>query len=590
MGVDAWITLVVVAVVLVMLARDLAPAALTLLGSVVVLLVLGVIDSGRALAGFSNPAPVTVAALYVLAGAVQQTGVLESVIGRLLGGASGPRSLLARVVVPTTLSSAVLNNTPIVAMVAPAVASWAEQRRLPSSRFLMPVSYAAILGGCITAIGTSTNLVVSGLLVEAGRPQLGLFELAAVGIPLAVLGGGIIVALAPVVLPDRGTVRDDLEEHVRDFTVAMQVVDGGAMDGQTIESAGLRSLQGVFCAQLTRGDRRISPVAPDQDLRPDDELLFVGRVDRILDLQRNRGLRSTENRHLDRVGGGNSAQFFEAVIGPGSRLVNATVKDVGFRQRHDAAVLAIHRAGHRIDAKLGEVELKAGDTLLLMAGSGFRNRWRSTGDFVLVAGTGQTRPVQGRKAQLTGVVTLGLVLLAGLGIVPILEASLVAAVALIALGVMPLGQARAAIDTQVLVVIASAFGLGAAIESSGLAATGAELLLRATEPWGQLGALAGVLIVTMILTEMLTNNAAAVLAFPLAAAAAEQVGADLRPFAIVIALGASLSFLSPIGYQTNLMVYSLGGYRFSDFARLGAPITALVLLSSLLIVPRVWPL
>ncbi|MGI9015923.1 MAG: SLC13 family permease [Euzebya sp.] len=589
MTAEAWVTLAVVVAVLIVLGRGLASAAVTLLTAVVTLLVLGVIDAEQAFAGFSNPAPITVAALYVLAGAVAQTGVLESVVGGLLGGASGPRAMLARVVAPTISASALLNNTPIVAMVAPAVASWAEQRQLPASRFLMPVSFAAILGGCITAIGTSTNLVVSGLMSEAGLAPLGLLELGAVGLPLAVVGGALIVALAPVVLPDRGAALEDASAHIRDFTVAMQVVVGGSLDGKTVETAGLRALQGVYCAQLTRGERLVIPVRPDQGLRGGDELLFVGKVDRILDLQRNRGLRSSEDRHLDRVAGVDS-RFFEAVVGPGSPLVGTTIKAVGFRQRHDAAVLAIHRAGQRVDAQLGQVEIKAGDALLLLAGPGFGQRWRQTRDFLLVAGTGQSRPVQGAKARVVGAVTLALVVLAGFGVVPILQASLVAALALIGLRVISVAQARAAIDIQVLVVIAAAFGLGAAVQGSGLGTVAAQALLRATQPWGQIGALVGILLVTMVLTEILTNNAAAVLAFPLAVAAAEQVGADLRPFAIVIALGASLSFLSPIGYQTNLMVYSLGGYRFSDFSRLGAPITAMVILGTTVIVPQVWPL
>ncbi|WP_370326527.1 SLC13 family permease [Euzebya sp.] len=588
MGLEAWITLVVVLAVLVALVRDLAPAAIVLLGAVVGLLAMRVITPEQAFSGFSNPAPITVAALYVLAGAVQRTGVLTSVVGRLLGGAAGPRVLLARVVAPTIAGSAFLNNTPIVAMIAPAVASWAEQRSLPASRFLMPVSYAAILGGCITAIGTSTNLVVSGLLVAAGAEPLGLFELAAVGLPIALGGGLLIVGLAPRLLPDRGAAMEDFAEHVREFTVSMEVVDGGPIDGRTIEEAGLRALQGVYCAQVSRDGHVTTPVAPDHLLESGDELLFVGKVDRILDLQGNTGLRPAEDRQLSRVG--ERGVFYEAVLGPGSSLIGSTLKTVGFRQRHGAAVMAIHRAGQRIDAKLGEVELRPGDALLLLADTGFGERWQTTGDFILVAGTGQARPVQGRQAKVVGVVTLALVLLAGLGIVPILEASLVAALALIGLRVMRVSEARAAIDLQVLVVIASAFGLGAAMEESGLAGALADLMLGVTQQWGQLGALAGVLVVTMVLTEMLTNNAAAVLAFPLAAAAAEQVGADLRPFAIAIALGASLSFLSPIGYQTNLMVYALGGYRFGDFARLGAPITALVVVATMLLVPQVWPL
>ena len=589
MNAEAWWVLVVVVVTFVVLARDLAPASATLMTAAIVLLVTRVLDVGQTFAGFANPAPVTIAALYVVAGAVQQTSVLETGVGALLGQGRGHRRPLARLSVATAASSAFLNNTPIVAMLAPAVASWAERHHQPGSRYLMPVSYAAILGGVVTAIGTSTNLVVSGLLVTAGQEPLALFELTRVGLPLAAGGVALMVALAPRLLPDRRATLAVLDEESREFTVTMEVVPGGPLDGRTIEAGGLRALQGVYCVRIERDGRAIAPVAPTEVLQGGDELLFAGRVDRVVDLQRNRGLRSTEQHHLQRLDGGGH-EFFEAVVGPSSPLIGSTVKDLGFRGRYGAAVLAIHRAGERLEGKVGECELRVGDTLLLLADSDFQRRWRDAGDFLLVAGTGQPAPIRPRQARITGVVVVAIVLFAGLELVPILEASLVAAVLLVGLRVLSVAQARASVDIDVLVVIAAAFAIGNAIEVSGLAGAIASALLGVTAPFGALGALTGVLLVTMAFTELLTNNAAAVLAFPIATATAAQVGANARPFAIAVAIGASLSFLTPIGYQTNLMVYGIGGYRFGDFARLGAPITAFVVVASVLLIPVGWPL
>jgi di/tricarboxylate transporter len=577
--------------VIVALARDLVQPALAVLGATVLLLVIGIIEPAEAFSGFSNPAPITVAALYVLARAVELSGAMHPVVERMMGGGSETsiRLRLLRIVGPTAAGSAFLNNTPIVAAVAPQVLDWCRLRNISASPLLMPLSFAAILGGVVTVIGTSTNLIVSGLLEDAGQAPIGMFELSRVGLPVALVGAVLLVTLAPVLLPDRRAVRETLDDTVREYSLTMRVVPGGQLDGKTLQEGGLRNLKGVFCVQLERADLRLAPVDPEEVLRGDDELTFVGNLDQIIDLQRNRGLVSTEKQHAsgleERTQG-----FFEAVIGADSPLIGRTLKQVGFRDRYEAAVLAIHRAGHRVEGKLGEVKLRVGDTVLLLAHGRFRRRWRQSSDFLVIAPVGGNPPVRSSKAPLVGIITVLLVFAAGAGFVPILEASLVAAFALVALKVLTVREARNAVDIPVIVVIAAAFGLAAAMTTTGLAASIAGVIVDVFEPLGVLGALLGVLVATSLLTEVVTNNAAAALMFPIAMSTAAAVGASPRPFAIAVAVAASSSFLTPIGYQTNTMVYGLGGYRFTDYFRLGLPIQAAVIAVAVFVIPIGWPL
>lgn len=588
----AWqlgLTIAVVGGTVVVLARELVAPSVALMGATVTLLVAGVITPEEALAGFANPAPITVAALYVVAAAVLRTGMVETVIARALRRPASLRRQLTRVVVPTLGSSALLNNTAIVAMVAPAVNIWAQQRGIPASRFLIPVSYAAILGGVITAIGTSTNLVVSGLLADDGQAALGLFELTRAGLPMAVTGGLLLVLLSPRLLPDRRAARQQFADSIRKFTVTMEVVPEGPFDGRSVADGGLRALEGVYLVSVLRDGTRSAPVGPEHEMRGGDELTFAGAVDQVVDLHRMRGLRPAAHPHLEALGR-DGQRFFEAVVGARSPMVGSTLKESEFRGRYGAGVVAIHRGGEELGGKLGDVRLRAGDALLVLAAPGWRDRWRNELDFALVGGTGAAGQMSSRDVRIVLVVTAGLIALAGTGVVPILEASLVAAFGLVGLGVLAPGQARAAVDLDVIVTIAAAFGVGAAIEASGLAALIADGIASAAAPLGPLGVLAGVLLATMLLTEALSNNAAAALMFPVAMAAAAVAESNPRPFAVAVAFAASLSFLTPIGYQTNLMVYGLGGYRFSDFTRIGIPLTLAMFLLELVLIPLAWPL
>jgi len=590
---EAWYTLLVVVGVVALLVTERVAPPVAVIGAVIALLVAGIVEPEQAFSGFSNPAPITVAALYVLAAGVEKTGALERITFRMLGtgGAGmGDRTVLTRVMIPTAVSSAFLNNTPIVAMVAPNLVSWSRRAGRSPSPFLIPISFAAILGGVLTLIGTSTNLVVSGLLEESGSAPLGMFEITRVSLPLALLGVGFLVAFAPTLIPRRHAPSEGIREGSREFTVDMVVEGSGPLVARSVSQAGLRNLEGVYLVALERDGRTIAPVGPDEALEGDDRLTFAGNVSRMLDLQRLPGLRSAEQAHFPSGTGARGRQFFEAVIAEGSPLANSTLKDVGFRARYGGAVMAIHRAGERLPGKLGGIVLRPGDVLLVLAGDAFRARWREERDFLIVAPLDGEPPPRREHSPIVAVVTALLFTTVSLGLVDILEASLLAAIALVAFRVLTPFEARQAIDLNVFVVIAGSFGIGAAMSASGLATELANLLLDAFGSLGDLGLIVGILVATVILTELITNNAAAVLMFPIALSAATQAGIDTHAVAIAVAIGASSSFLSPIGYQTNTMVYGMGGYRFGDFARVGAPLTALMIGVAVVFIPLSWPL
>ena len=594
MTLDAWITLIVSVATLVLLATDRFSPALVMGGAVTTLLVSGVIDQDGALVGFANDAPITVAALYVLAGAVRITGALEDVTERVLGAnrkgdQKDSRRTLARILFPSMAISAFIANTPLVAMIAPRVVTWARRTGRSESRYLMPLSYAIIFGGCITLIGTSTNLVVSGLLREFGYKRLGLFEITGVGLPVALAGVTAIVFLSPRLLKVRQGPAQSIKEQVRRFTVEMEVLETSSLVGRTVADAGLRQLEGVFLVEIERDARTISPVTPEEVLKARDRLTFSGNVARILDLQKMPGLVSAAHRHFEAVQHPRRA-FYEVVIGERSPLVDSTLKESGFRARYGAAVIAIHRAGEPIAGKLGDIRLRAGDLLLVLGNPDFRRTWREQQDFLVVVPLTEGRPVRREKARIVELLTLGLILVAGTGLMDLLQTSLIIAIVLIGFKIITPTEARSSVDLDVVVLMATSFGLGIAINDSGLADQIARLVVGIFQPLGDLVVLAGILIATMLMTELLSNNAAAVLMFPIALAVAGQANLNPRPFAIIILFGATLSFLTPIGYQTNTLVWSMGGYRYRDFSKLGAPLTVLTIVIILVMVPLLFPL
>jgi di/tricarboxylate transporter len=590
---QGWITLSVLAGTLALLIRGRTAPAMVVSGAVILLLAMGVVTPADALSGFSNPAPFTVAALFVVARAVEKTGGLQPLLGVLLGGGRGEkaerpnRKSLARFLGPVAGASALLNNTPIVAMVAPQVEAWAERRGQSPSHYLMPLSFASILGGVVTVIGTSTTIVVSGLLESQGMPAIGMFEISRVGLPLALAGLVFLVLFSPLLLPVRRGALREFEEEFREYTVNLVVTPGGPLEGKTVEEGGLTHLDGAYLAEVRRGTEIIAPASHQTHLEGGDLVTFAGRPDTVLGLRGIRGLKSAEAEHTMEIARPGHT-YFEVVVGADSPLAGRTLKEVEFRQEYRAVALAMHRSGGRFQGKLAEVPLMAGDTLVLLAGPRFRMLWRHRRDFLVISHLGGAPPSSTRQAILVGGVLVGIVSLAALGIFPVLQGSLLGAFLLVATRVMTPSEALDAVDLGVIFLIAGAFGMGAAIQSSGLAAELAHGIMGLASGLGPTGALLGVLLTTILLTEIITNNAAAVLIFPIAMATATNLGLDPRPFAIAIAVGASASFLTPIGYQTNTMVYGPGGYRFGDYARLGMPLTLLVIGMVIWLVPHFW--
>ena len=578
---EAWLTLAVVAVAVLVLTRDLISPAVAFMAAVVVLLVAGVVTPAEAFQGFSNPAPITVAALYVLARAVEKSGALQPMVQATLGAGRSVRLALVRLTVPVAAASAFLNNTPIIAMLAPQVENWADQRGDSASRYLMPLSFAAILGGMTTLIGTSTNLVVSDLLQEEGYAPFTMFELTGIALPIALVCLVINVLAAPRLLPDRLPPRREARSGGRGFSVRMIVEPGGPLDGTPVSE-----VQGVLpesarIVYFERGGEGAGQIAPDKVLGGGDFLTLIGDTDAVLDLHEVSGLASSQQPHLPYEFRSARHAYFEAVIAPESPLVGRSLVDVSFLARYQATVVAIHRAGEPVRGHLATEPLKPGDTLLVISDRGFADRWRDRNDFLLMSRLGGPSPVPTRQAAIVVAVGAAVVIGAGLDILPILHLSLLGALVLVLLGILTPNEARDAIDFDVIVVIGAAFGLAAAVESSTLDLAVASLVEDTLGNFGAHGAMAGIIVVTITLSSIITNNAAAALLLPIAITTAADFGVDVRAAAIAVALSASASFMTPIAYQTNLMVYGPGGYRFGDYARLGTPLTLVVLVGLL---------
>lgn len=581
---EAWLTALVVVLILVGLVAGIASPSILAFSGVVILLLLGVIDPEQALSGFSNPAPFTVGALFVVARAISKTGAIRPFTQSLMGSTGHTRRPLLRMLAPTTVASAFMNNIPLVAMMIPEVTSWARKRGSDAARFLLPLSYGAIFGGILTLIGTSTNLVVAGQMEDFGLKPFGFFELGRVGLPIAVLGVLTLIALSPHSLARVRSPAAGLAEAERDFSIDMAITGGGPLDGVTVEDGALRHLSGVFLASVDRGDSIVAPARPNTVLRGGDRLRFVGRIDQVLDLQAVKGLEHANQdqiRELSVTG----ASYFIAAIGHDSPLVGLSLREADFRSEYQAAVVAIHRAGVRLDVKLGDVVLRPGDALIMLTDSGFGRRWQNRADFLVISSLGDeiepVAPGGGRTLAVLG----AMVIVAATGLLPILHAALAAGLLMIVLKVLTPEEARQALDLDVLGVIAAAFGLATAVEASGLAATVSDGLISLLGRFGEIGVLAGVVLATVILTELVTNNAAALLMFPIAMSSAAAAGVDPRGMAIAVAIAASASFLTPLGYQTNTMVYGPGGYRLTDYLRVGLPITVIAVTAVISLVP-----
>ncbi|MCF8016041.1 MAG: SLC13 family permease [Chromatiaceae bacterium] len=588
LGWQGWLSLGLVVLSFVLFLRTRMAPDVTTSGALTVLLVSGVLTPSEALAGFANPGMLTVAVLYMVVSGLKETGAVGWIGQTLLGRPKDENNARLRLMLPAAGLSAFLNNTAVVAIFIPAVADWARRQRLSLSGLLIPLSFASIVGGTCTLIGTSTNLVVNGLYSsQVEGPGFALFELAWIGLPLVFATLAFILLSARWLLPKRATATERFED-VRRFTTEMLVNADSPLAGKSIEAAGLRQLPGLFLAEIERDGQIMPAVSPQVLLAAGDRLVFAGILDSVVELHRIRGL-VPATKQVYKLGGPRQDRcFVEAVISNKCPLVGSSVRKGHFRGYYNAVILALSRNGERVERKIGDIILEAGDTLLLETRPDFLLQQRNSKDFLVVSQFGDEHPLSHDRAPIAIGIVAAMVAVVAFELLSMLEAALLAAGAMILTRCTPDRVARRAPDWQVLIVIATSFGIGAALEKTGAAAllAGSLIELAGGVPWLALGLL---FVAAALLTALATNNVAAVLLFPVAIDSARLMEVSVVPFLVTLMVGASASFATPIGYQTNLMVFNVGGYRFADFMRIGIPLTALIGAITVALVPLIWP-
>ena len=558
----------------------------------------GAAEPNAALAGFAHPAVISVAALLVVAAGLRDTGASGAVAPALLGLPRSEAAAQLRLMVPVAVLSAFINNTPVVAMYLPLVRDWARRIRVSASKLLIPLSFASILGGQLTLIGSASNLIVMGLylahLEAAGlplpSPAATFWGPALLGLPAAAAGIAYLVGASRALLPERLQAEEDKTDP-RDYTAQMEVLRGSPVAGATVEAAGLRRLPGLFLFEIERAGAVLAAPPPETRLLAGDILGFTGDLDSVVDLQRIRGLAPALREDAGGAADPSGRDLVEAVVAAGSPLAGRTVREARFRTVYNAAIVAVRRNGAAIRAKIGDIRLEPGDTLLLETPRGFARAYRSSSHFYLVSPLEGFEPPRHHRLRAAAAV-FGL-LVAGMLLAPWepVVTCMGAAVLMLVAGCARLGRALAGDSLQAVVAIAAALGMGAGLEQSGAARAIAEWFLAAADGLGlgHRGMVFALMLTASAFAQVITKNGAAVLMFPIAKAVATKLGLHLEPFAYSLIYGCGLSFLSPVAYQTNIMVYGPGGYRFLDFARVGGPLTLALAALGALLCPLAFP-
>ncbi len=591
---EAWLTCFLILIMFIALVRNWAPADLVLMAVLTSLVLAGEIfnspllpSAAEAVGGLGNSGLITVAVLFVVVAGLVQTGAIDLIAGPILGRPKTVGDAQFRLMAPVGLLSAFMNNTPVVAMFLPVVEDICKRTQISPSKLYLPMAYSATIGGVCTLVGTSTNMIVNGLLIDATGTGMKMFDLTWVGLPCAVVAFAYLLSAGRWLLPDRQPALT-LHEDPRQYTVEVIVLQGGPLVGKSVEEAGLRHLPGLYLVEIDRDGELLKAVSPRQRLYSGDRLVFVGVVESVVDLQKMRGLTRVaesafqiETPHAHR-------RLFEVVVSNRCPLIGTTIREGQFRSMYNAAVVAVARGSRRVEGKIGDIVLQSGDTLLLEADEDFISRERNSSHFFLMSRVENSQPVLHERAWMALAVLAGMVITVTLGWLNLLTASMVAAGMMIAFQCCSIGRARQSVDWSLLIVIAASLGIGRAVESTGLASIAASEMigLAGGHPWLVLLA---VYFVTMMFTELITNNAAAVLVFPIAMSVSAGLEVSPLPFVIAIAVAASAGFATPFGYQTNLMVYGPGGYRFSDYLRVGIPLDLVFLVTAVTIIPFIWP-
>lgn len=538
----------------------------------------GILSPTEALSGFANEQLAVIVILLIISDIFKKSSVVDVLFNALFGKKTKVNSFNFGMMSVVASFSAFFNNTPLVAMMMPYTSSWAKRNKISPSKLLIPLSYAAILGGCVTLVGTSTNLIVNGLAIDAGFESLSIFDFTLVGLPMLVIGIAYLSLFGNRLLPNTDLLADQLELENREYLIETEIEADSKLIHKSVESAGLRSLKGLYLVEVIRRDISYSPVAPNFILEKNDVLIFAGEtniVGEIKDSNLGLSLPKVVERLI-----GQEASSNEIVVSFNSFLIGKKVRETDFRARFDAAIVAIHRNGEKLKGKIGEIELKAGDVLLVFSGSNFISRARNNRAFYILSHTEKAEELNVKKVGLVFTTLVASIIIAATTSFSLLICLSCVLLLGILLKIMPLNEIRKGLDFDLIILIAFGLAFGKAMTNSGASTYLADGFLLLNNYLSPFFFLMLIFIITNILAAYITNKAAVAILFPISVSIAQQLGLNPIPFILIVSFGAAANFITPIGYQTNLMVYGSGGYTFKDFMKIGWPLTLIYMVVS----------
>jgi len=571
--------------IIISLYFELLGPSFTFMVGVAALGIAGILTPEEILSGFANEQIAVIIMLLLLGDVIKHTGVIEILFDRYFRYARNYRGFLSRMMIMISGFSAFLNNTPLVALMMPYVHNWCKRNNISPSKFLIPLSYAAILGGCATLIGTSTNLIVNGLVVDQqiipDLPPLDIFDFVWVGIPMMIIGYVYLIFFSDKLLPARIDAFSDYSSSNREYHIEARVRKKSHLIGKTIGETNILSTEGLYLIEIIRGSYKISAVAPDVVLEADDVLIFTGDTNRIVDLvDSNSGLSLSEVGMMNKR---KRSEIIEIVISQNSTIINKQVKEVNFRGKYDAAILSVHRNGEMLKGDISDISLKAGDVLLLYAGEDFISRTTHSQDFYFISKVRDFVKLETYKIVLLLGGTLLAILLSAFNIISLFMGLLIMILTSLALRVTHPKDLPKAIDYNLGMIIVLSLALGTAMIKTGAADLMAGGFIKIFIPFGNIGLLFGIYLITAFLAAYITNKAAVAIIFPISLTMASNLYLNPLPFILVVSYAAAANFMTPIGYQTNLMVYGPGGYSFKDFFKIGFPLTMIYMVATIVI-------
>lgn len=578
------VSLVIIFLLISLYKRFFGPGFTFVIG-ISILGIVGILKPSEILRGFANEQIAVIILLLLIGEIIRKSTLIDSMFNRFFKSTHTYKGFITKLLFPLAALSSIINNTPLVAIMMPYVHNWGKRNNIAVSKLFIPLSYAAILGGTATLIGTSTNLVVNGMVAEQniipGFKTLEIFDFVPVGLTMIVFGGLYLIFFGYKLLPDNSGLKDQLSQQSREYIVEVRINRNSEYHNKSVEMANLRNLKDLFLVEIVRNGGTIAPVAPQTIMQEDDLLIFAGNTEAIADMiENNSNIKPAE---FNKLGSNNKTEVVEVFVTPNSPLLSKSIRESNFRSKYDAAILAIHRNGERISGKIGEIRPIAGDMFLIATGEDFYKRTDGNSDFFVVD---KIRSIKSMPTYQSVLIIGGLItsiVLSSLKIVPLFTCLLIFIIVLLLTKVAHPKELYNGLNFNLIFIIALALSLGTAMIKTELAFLISNSFLGLIKPYGVIALLIGIYLITNLLSSVITNIGAVAIIFPVSLSMAFQLGINPKPFILLVAYAAAASFITPIGYQTNLMVYGPGGYNFKDFFRIGWPLSLLFMIVTVLL-------